>query len=74
MFAHRQARGCHLLGLEKYPDLASQHERFTSLGWQHHAAWDMNEVYRFYLPLEETRRSVTEPALRARRIVRGCQP
>jgi len=51
-----ESRGCSLLGLDAYPDLESQKERFLKLGWKRHDAWDMNDVYKYYLPVDELKR------------------
>jgi tRNA wybutosine-synthesizing protein 4 len=42
MVKNLEARGCPLLGIHAYPDLASQQARYTSRGWHVAASVDMN--------------------------------
>jgi hypothetical protein len=56
MMRNLAGRGCNLLGVERYPDIPAQHARFASMGWPRQCAWDMNDVYKFYIPREDVRR------------------
>jgi tRNA wybutosine-synthesizing protein 4 len=50
MLSNLSARGCPLLGLPAYPDLASQRRRYlTETGFDDHEGWDMSDIYRFFL-------------------------
>jgi hypothetical protein len=49
MMRNLRERGCSLLGLEAYPDLAAQEARFRALGFTHWGGWDMLCVYREFL-------------------------
>lgn len=51
-------------GLLNYPDLESQRRRFLSRGWDRHAAWDMNDIYKYYLDRADVKRYVHRLALR----------
>lgn len=55
MVANLAARGCPLLGLAEYPDLEAQRKRFKNLGFSHHGAWSMTDVYRHFLDKDELR-------------------
>jgi len=49
MVRNLEARGCPLLGVQTYPTLQAQKERFLNGGWAHCAIADMNDVYDLYL-------------------------
>lgn len=38
-------RGCPLVGIHKYPDLANQHERYTKAGFKHTEVFTMLQMY-----------------------------
>jgi tRNA wybutosine-synthesizing protein 4 len=57
MVANLAARGCPLLGLPEYPDLAAQRRRFFGLGFARHGAWSMNDVYGHYIDRAVLRRA-----------------
>jgi len=56
MLSNMEDRGCSLLGIRAYPNLKSQEERFSQLGWRKVRAWNMNDIYGHYLPKEEIKR------------------
>lgn len=49
MVKNLASRGCPLLSLEAVPDLPAQCKRYLDAGWTVAAAWDMNEVYKYFL-------------------------
>jgi tRNA wybutosine-synthesizing protein 4 len=56
MVQNIQDRGCPLLGIHAYPDLADQERRFRDAGWTGVVALDMNAVYRNKLDPADVRR------------------
>lgn len=56
MVANLNRRGCGLLGLCAYPELADQQARFTGLGWDRACARDLNQIYRTCLDKDELKR------------------
>ena len=58
MVSNLQARGCPLLSLPAYPDLASQRHRYlVECGYDAYAGWDMLDVHSAYLDQEDVRRA-----------------
>ena len=53
MIQNIERRGCPLHSIHKYPTLISLEQRYTSLGWSHCTALDMNQVYYDFLPKED---------------------
>jgi len=56
MIQNLQSRGAPLLGIDAYPNLQGQINRFHQLGFSEANAWDMNDVYRYLIPQKETQR------------------
>jgi hypothetical protein len=57
MLHNLRERGCSLLGLEAYPDLADQRARFLAQGFTHWGGWDMLCVYREFLDATDRARA-----------------
>jgi hypothetical protein len=64
----KQARGCPLLTLMKYPTLDAQAERFKSLGFPMVEAMDMNDVWKKQLDHKDTQRYITPERTKWRRL------
>ncbi|KAI1286101.1 Leucine carboxyl methyltransferase 1 [Halotydeus destructor] len=49
-------RQCELFGVNACTDLESQRQRFLKTGWTTAVAWDMNRIYKNFLPRAEVER------------------
>jgi len=56
MIQNLQQRGCSLLGLEAFPDIPSQRQRYLSAGYTHYKGLDMNHIYSLYLDQNDVKR------------------
>lgn len=56
MLENLRLRHCDLLGLDNCKNLKSQEDRFKSNGWDQSVAWDMNTIYKTFLPKAEIER------------------
>jgi len=56
MLENLHLRGCDLLGIDDCTDLKSQEDRFLTNGWTSATAWDMDTIYKQYLPYAEIER------------------
>jgi tRNA wybutosine-synthesizing protein 4 len=45
MVKNFELRGCPLVGIQKYPDLANQQERYTKAGFKHTEVFTMLQMY-----------------------------
>ena len=52
----KQERGCPLLGIDAYPDLEAQRQRFEQNGWDRVESYDMNTIYEEFIDAAERKR------------------
>lgn len=56
MLQNLRLRNCDLLGIDFCADLKSQEDRFLSTGWTSASGWDMDTIYKQFLPRAEVER------------------